>query len=283
MTGVHQDKGRAIGFVASLAVHLSFAIALWSGVLTSPVEPREARNAAEGIAAAPSHTPDAAPARAPSRAARGTLVPQSPESPSRPAASAGGRGSGALEYASIPREGYVDGPRPGRTRWEILQPIVHVAKTMESQRFALLDHLWQSTAFAMAAAMLTLAFRRHRAAARYSLWFAASVKFLVPFSILTALGSRLPGAPAAQVMAERALATVRTARAAAALAVQCLAGRSGSSDRRRGLVRPRPACRVGVRVRVHRRRAGAHVATHSTSVAGQHAAAIGGRCRSGGH
>jgi len=28
MTGVHQDKGRAIGFVASLAVHLSFAIAL---------------------------------------------------------------------------------------------------------------------------------------------------------------------------------------------------------------------------------------------------------------
>ena len=72
-------------------------------------------------------SPDAAPASAPGRPTRGTLVPQSPESPGHPASSAGGRGSGALEYASVPREGYIDGPRPGRTRWEILQPIVHVA------------------------------------------------------------------------------------------------------------------------------------------------------------
>ena len=209
MTGVHQNKGRTIGFVASLAVHLLFAIALWSGALTPPVELREGRNAAEGIAAPSPDSPDAAPTSAQGPPARGTLVPQSPELPGQPSPGSGGRGSGALEYASIPREGFVDGPRPGRSRWEILQPIVHVANTVESQRVALLDHLWQSTAFAMVAAMLTLAFRRNRASVRYWLWFAASVKFLVPFSILTAIGSRLPGAPTAQVMAERALAAVQ--------------------------------------------------------------------------
>ena len=209
MTGVHQDKGRAIGFVASLAVHLLFAIALWSGALTPPIEPREVHHAAEGIAAASPDSSEVTPTRAQGPPARGTLVPQSPEPPGQPSSASGGRGSGALEYASIPREGFVDGPRPGRSRWEILQPIVHVANTVESRRVALLDHLWQSTAFAMIAALLTLAFRRNRASVRYWLWFAASVKFLVPFSILTAIGSRLPGAPTAQVMAERALAAVQ--------------------------------------------------------------------------
>ena len=209
MTVVHSSNGRAIGFVGSLAVHALFALALWSGVLTPPVESREARNAAAGIAPAPLDSPDAAPTSAPGRQARSTLVPQSPEPPGRPSSASGAGGGGALEYASIPRDGFVDGPRPGRSRWEILQPIVHVANAVESRRSALLDHLWQSTAFAMAAALVTLAFRRNRAAVRYWLWCAASAKFLVPLSILTALGSRLPGAPRAQVMAERALAAVQ--------------------------------------------------------------------------
>jgi beta-lactamase regulating signal transducer with metallopeptidase domain len=55
----------------------------------------------------------------------------------------------------------------------------------------LLDHLWQSTLFAAAAGLLTLAFRVNSAAVRYWLWFAASVKFLTPFSLLTALGAYL--------------------------------------------------------------------------------------------
>src|ERR1700748_3486883 len=55
----------------------------------------------------------------------------------------------------------------------------------------LLDHLWQSTVFAGAVGVLTLAFTDNRAAVRYWLWFAASVKFLVPFSTLTALGACL--------------------------------------------------------------------------------------------
>jgi bla regulator protein blaR1 len=53
------------------------------------------------------------------------------------------------------------------------------------------NHLWQSTLFAIAAGLLTLMLRRNQAAVRYSLWLAASVKFLVPFSLLTAIGSHL--------------------------------------------------------------------------------------------
>ena len=46
------------------------------------------------------------------------------------------------------------------------------------------NHLWQSTLFVAAVALLTLAFRSNRASTRYWLWLAASVKFLIPFSIL---------------------------------------------------------------------------------------------------
>jgi bla regulator protein blaR1 len=54
------------------------------------------------------------------------------------------------------------------------------------------NHLWQSTLFAITAGLLTLALRKNRARARYWLWLAASVKFLVPFSLLVIMGSRLP-------------------------------------------------------------------------------------------
>jgi beta-lactamase regulating signal transducer with metallopeptidase domain len=55
----------------------------------------------------------------------------------------------------------------------------------------LLDHLWQSTLFAGAVALIALALHRHAARIRYWLWFAASAKFLVPFSLLVSVGSRL--------------------------------------------------------------------------------------------
>lgn len=54
-----------------------------------------------------------------------------------------------------------------------------------------LDHLWQSTLFAAGAGLLTLALRNNGAHIRFWVWFAASVKFLIPFSALTALGSAL--------------------------------------------------------------------------------------------
>jgi bla regulator protein BlaR1 len=56
---------------------------------------------------------------------------------------------------------------------------------------ALLNHLWQSSLFAGGAGLLTLALRNNAARIRHGVWLAASVKFLIPFSILTALGARL--------------------------------------------------------------------------------------------
>ena len=54
---------------------------------------------------------------------------------------------------------------------------------------ALADHLWQSTLFAIAAGLLTVSLRRNEARARYCLWFAASLKFLIPLSLLVSLSS----------------------------------------------------------------------------------------------
>ena len=53
------------------------------------------------------------------------------------------------------------------------------------------NHLWQSTLFVAVVALLVLAFRNNRARTRYGLWLAASLKFLVPFSLLIDLGSYL--------------------------------------------------------------------------------------------
>jgi uncharacterized protein (TIGR03435 family) len=61
---------------------------------------------------------------------------------------------------------------------------------------ALANHLWQSTVFAAAIALLAAALRRNRADVRYRLWLAASVKFLVPFALLMVVGVRLAPVPA---------------------------------------------------------------------------------------
>lgn len=73
----------------------------------------------------------------------------------------------------------------------------------------LTNHLWQSTVFAIAAGLLTLALRGNRAAVRYGVWLATSAKFLVPFSVLMLLGRVFErGAiPAASAPAPVALAT----------------------------------------------------------------------------
>ena len=56
---------------------------------------------------------------------------------------------------------------------------------------ALGKHLWQSTVFALAIACLALMMRKHQARVRYWLWMAASLKFLLPFSLLVGIGGRL--------------------------------------------------------------------------------------------
>jgi uncharacterized protein (TIGR03435 family) len=53
------------------------------------------------------------------------------------------------------------------------------------------NHLWQSTFCLVIAGLLTLVLRKNRARVRYGLWLAASVKFLIPFSLLIAIGSHL--------------------------------------------------------------------------------------------
>lgn len=52
------------------------------------------------------------------------------------------------------------------------------------------NHLWQSTLFAAIVALLTLALRKNQARWRCRLWLAASIKFLIPFSVLVGVGNR---------------------------------------------------------------------------------------------
>jgi RND family efflux transporter MFP subunit len=52
------------------------------------------------------------------------------------------------------------------------------------------NHLWQSTLFAAAIWLVVLMMRKNSAAVRHRLWLAASLKFLIPFSVLVSIGSR---------------------------------------------------------------------------------------------
>lgn len=66
-------------------------------------------------------------------------------------------------------------------------------------------HLWQSTLVVIAAWVLTLACRRNAAEVRYWIWFAASVKFIVPFALLQALGDYIGQSLPAPVTVDAAL------------------------------------------------------------------------------
>src|ERR1700677_487191 len=73
-----------------------------------------------------------------------------------------------------------------------------------------LDHLRQSTLFAAGAGLLTIALRNYGAQVRFWLWFSASLKFLIPFAALTALGGYLL-APVAPQMSAPAFFTMQPA------------------------------------------------------------------------
>jgi uncharacterized protein (TIGR03435 family) len=77
---------------------------------------------------------------------------------------------------------------------------------LNSWAASLLRHLWQSTVFTAGVWLLTLALRRNAAWLRYRLWMIASLKFLLPLSLLIAAGARL--APLAHV--ERAQPKIAT-------------------------------------------------------------------------
>jgi len=57
-------------------------------------------------------------------------------------------------------------------------------------RFAA-NHVWQSTLSACAVGAMALFLRKGEARSRHALWMAASLKFLLPFAVLTSLGERL--------------------------------------------------------------------------------------------
>ena len=126
----------------------------------------------------------------------------------------------------------------------------------------IVNHLWQSTLVAAALAALAAMLRDDGAHARYWLWWAASVKFLVPFSLLSMLGSSARRRRRAAARARRLAGRDRRARAADARGgltgrrsrSRCSGyGRSGSQPSpARGPARaeiPRAAARVAA---VHR-------------------------------
>src|SRR6184192_1236953 len=89
--------------------------------------------------------------------------------------------------------------RPSRT-WS------RSAKTAREPMLGILaNHLWQSTMFAAAAGLFSVAFRKNRAQVRFEVWLCASLKFLVPFSLLMSLGSHWNLGPAAKRAAPAAV------------------------------------------------------------------------------
>ena len=67
----------------------------------------------------------------------------------------------------------------------------------------LANHLWQSTALVFVAWLLALALRKNQARTRYWVWLSASLKFLLPFSLLADVGRRI-GSMIAAPMAQPA-------------------------------------------------------------------------------
>ena len=52
-------------------------------------------------------------------------------------------------------------------------------------------HVWQSTAYVLVAWLVTLALRSSSARIRFAVWWSASLKFLIPFALLSELGASL--------------------------------------------------------------------------------------------
>jgi bla regulator protein blaR1 len=69
--------------------------------------------------------------------------------------------------------------------------IPHLAFVLTGSGAAVANHLWQSTIFGVAAWLTASQLRRNRAHVRHAIWLAASVKFLIPFSLLIDLGGLL--------------------------------------------------------------------------------------------
>src|SRR5208283_5193894 len=85
---------------------------------------------------------------------------------------------------------------------EIAMMLVYAAPAWLPALNSVVNHLWQSTVFAALAALLILALRQNCARWRCRIWLAASIKFLIPYSVLVGLGNRL-GWQAPRMVAQR--------------------------------------------------------------------------------
>ena len=56
----------------------------------------------------------------------------------------------------------------------------------------IVDHLWQSSCFALLAGLLAFILRKNSPKIRYWVWLNASLKFLIQFALLVSLGSVIP-------------------------------------------------------------------------------------------
>jgi beta-lactamase regulating signal transducer with metallopeptidase domain len=83
---------------------------------------------------------------------------------------------------------------------------------------ALINHLWQSTLFAFAAAVFTLAFRNNSANIRFLIWLAASAKFLIPFPLFIFAGKHFHWAPTVHASPELSLVIDQIAQPGAMMA-----------------------------------------------------------------
>src|SRR5579872_4799547 len=92
-------------------------------------------------------------------------------------------------FARRCRSSLGSGSKRKRRRLRSSSSIARTRFRRGTDMIALANHLWQSTAFVVAAWLLTLALRNNRAAVRHWVWMASSVKFLVPFSLLVGMGS----------------------------------------------------------------------------------------------
>jgi bla regulator protein blaR1 len=55
-----------------------------------------------------------------------------------------------------------------------------------------INHLWQSSCFALLAGLLAFVLRKNSPKVRYWVWLSASLKFLIPFALLVSLGTVVP-------------------------------------------------------------------------------------------
>ncbi len=72
----------------------------------------------------------------------------------------------------------------------------------------IVSHLWQSTIFAAVACLLTFALRKNPAKLRHAILVIASIKFLIPFSVLVGIGTLVPPPQSAALAQSKWVSTV---------------------------------------------------------------------------